>query len=148
MFGIFTENKAIKSEFNETVLPASITIGNFKEGMQIPIDYWSIKQYYACWLSSLKKGIYEKNNATLVVSMYSPKDTNFLFSWVLYFRKENVIVQNKMIFLDEINDFSIDKINEYTSGYEEYSEGEKVSEWHTTVDEVKEFMTYLEGKVL
>ena len=30
MFGVFTENKSFKSEFNETVLPASITIGDFK----------------------------------------------------------------------------------------------------------------------
>ncbi|NIY46266.1 hypothetical protein [Cedecea colo] len=94
-----------------------------------------------------KKGIYGKNNATLVVSMYSPKDANFLFSWVLYFRQEDVIVQNKMIFLDEINNFSIDKINEYTSEYEAYSEGEKVSEWYTTIDEVKEYMSYLESKI-
>jgi hypothetical protein len=147
MFGIFTENKSFKSEFNETVLPASITIGEFKEGMLIPVDYWSIKQYYASWLSSLKKGIYGKNNATLVVSMYSPKVANFLFSWVLYFRQENIIVQNKIIFLDEIKNFSIDKINEYTSEYEAYSEGEKVSEWYTTIDEIKEFMTYLESKM-
>ncbi|WP_263457975.1 MULTISPECIES: hypothetical protein [Tenebrionibacter/Tenebrionicola group] len=44
MFGIFTENKSFKSEINETVLLASITKGEFKEGMQIPVDYWSIKQ--------------------------------------------------------------------------------------------------------
>ncbi|EPL6128093.1 hypothetical protein WJE75_002615 [Klebsiella aerogenes] len=147
MFGIFTGNKYFKSEFNETVLSASITIGDFKEGMQIPVDYWSIKQYYASWLSSLKEGIHGKNNATLLVSMYPPKDVNFLFSWVLYFRQEKVIIQNKMIFLDEINDFSIDKINKYTSEYEAYSEGEKVSEWYTTIDEVKEFMSYLESKI-
>ena len=60
MFGVFTENKSFKSEFNETVLPDSITIGDFKEGMQITIDYWNIKQYYASWLSSLKEGIYGK----------------------------------------------------------------------------------------
>ncbi|MBS0857532.1 MULTISPECIES: hypothetical protein [unclassified Tatumella] len=60
MFGVFTENKSFKSEFNEKVLPASITIGDFKEGMKIPIDYWNIKQYYASWLSSLKEGVYGK----------------------------------------------------------------------------------------
>ncbi|GAA0478426.1 hypothetical protein GCM10009413_12670 [Tatumella punctata] len=58
-------------------MPDSITIGDFKEGMQITIDYWNIKQYYASWLSSLKEGIYGKNNATLVVSMYPPKDASF-----------------------------------------------------------------------
>lgn len=148
MFGIFIEDKAIKSEFNETVLPASIIIGDFKEGMQIPVGYWSAKQYYASWLYSLKKGVSENNNTTLVVSMYSPKDVSFLFSWVLYFRQGKVIIQNKMIFLDEVNDFSTDKLNEYAAEYEEYSDGEKVSEWYTTIHEVNEFINYLEGKVL
>jgi hypothetical protein len=43
--------------------------------------------------------------------------------------------------LDEIKNFSTDKINEYTSEYEAYSEGEKVPEWYTTIDEIKEFMS-------
>ncbi|MBV4413702.1 hypothetical protein J0B02_12885 [Enterobacteriaceae bacterium YMB-R22] len=73
--------------------------------------------------------------------MYLSKVAHFLFSWVLYFRQENVIVQNKIIFLDEIKNFSTDKINEYTSEYEAYSEGEKVPEWYTTIDEIKEFMS-------
>lgn len=148
MFGIFIENKAIQSEFNETVFPASITIGDFKEGMQIPVDYWGVKQYYASWLYSLKKGLRENNNATLVVSMYSPKDVNFLFSWVLYFRQGKIAVQNKMIFLDEIIDFSEAKLNEYAGEYEEYSGGEKISEWYTNIDEVNEYINYLEGKCL
>ncbi|MBJ3814719.1 hypothetical protein F9C28_07230 [Shimwellia pseudoproteus] len=148
MFGIFTEDKTIKSEFNETVLPALIIIGDFNEGLQIPVDYWDIEQYYASWLSSLKKGMSECRNATLVVSMYSPEDARFLFSWVLYFRGENVIIQNKIVFIDEISDFSIEEINKYSGEYDEYSEGEKASEWHTTVDEVKAFITYLEGKIL
>ncbi|WP_399198612.1 MULTISPECIES: hypothetical protein [Tenebrionibacter/Tenebrionicola group] len=48
-------------------------------------------------LSSLKRYLWG-NNATLVVSMYLSKVAHFLFSWVLYFRQENVIVQNKIIF--------------------------------------------------
>ncbi|QIX96822.1 hypothetical protein [Cedecea sp. FDAARGOS_727] len=144
MFGIFTEDKIIKSEFNEAVLPASIVIGDFKEGMQIPVDYWDISQYRASWLSSLKKGVNENNNSILFVSMYYPKEVSFLFSWILYFRKDNVIIQNKMIFLDEIKNFSLDEINTYCGEYESFSEGEKISEWYTTIDEVKKFITYLE----
>ena len=45
MFGIFTESDAIQSEFSEMVLPAKIIIGDFDEGMQIPLTYWSIRKY-------------------------------------------------------------------------------------------------------
>ncbi|GAA0478420.1 hypothetical protein GCM10009413_12660 [Tatumella punctata] len=58
-----------------------------------------------------------------------------------------VIVQNKMIFPDEISYFSMGKINEYTGEYEACSGGEKVSEWYTTIDEVKGFMSYPEGNI-
>ena len=147
MFGIFTEDKAIESEFNETVLPAYIIIGDFKEGLQIPVTYWSVEQYYASWLACLEEGIRDESKSTLVVSMYAPKDINFLFSWILYFRGENVIIQNKIIFSEGIDDFSINRLNEYAGEYEAYSDGEKVSEWYTTVDEVREFICYLKGNI-
>ena len=111
MFGIFTENKAIESEFSETVLPASIIIGDFKEGLQIPVIYWDAEQYRASWLACLEEGIRDESKSTLVVSMYAPKDINFLFSWILYFRGENVIIQNKIIFSDGIDGFSINRLN-------------------------------------
>ncbi|MEY8711533.1 hypothetical protein [Mangrovibacter phragmitis] len=148
MFGIFTENKAIQSAFNEIVLPAKIVIGDFDEGMQIPLTYWSIKQYQESWIENIKQGLKKRDHSVLAVSMYSPETVNFIFSWVLYYKDAQVIIQNKMIFAGEIQDFSVHKLNEYAGEYDAYSEGEKVSEWYTTIDEVKEFMLYLESKLL
>lgn len=79
--------------------------------------------------------------------MYAPKDINFLFSWILYFRGENVIIQNKIIFSEGIDVFSINRLNEYAGEYEAYSDGEKVSEWYTTVDEVRKFISYLKDEI-
>lgn len=146
MFGIFTESKAIQSAFNEMVLPAKIIIGDFDEGMQIPLTHWNIKQYQESWVETIKQGLKKGDHSVLAVSMYNPETVNFIFSWVLYYKKTQVIIQNKMIFAGEIQDFSIRKLNEYAGKYEAYSDGEKVSEWYTTVDEVRVFLEYLEAK--
>ncbi|WP_426817957.1 hypothetical protein ACP3TC_07860 [Winslowiella sp. 2C04] len=148
MFGIFTENKYIQSVFDENVLPAKIVIGGFSEGMQIPLTYWSIEQYRKSWLDALKQGLEDESHSVLAVSMYSPETVNFIFSWVLYYKNTQVIIQNKMIFASEVESFSIQKLNNYAGAYDGYSDGEKVSEWYTTIDEVKEFITYLENKNL
>ncbi|MGV3345559.1 hypothetical protein ACGVWS_07365 [Enterobacteriaceae bacterium LUAb1] len=148
MFGIFTEDKAIQSAFNEIVLPAKIIIGDFNEGMQIPLTYWSIKQYRKSWLEVLKQGLRNGNHSVLAVSMYNPETVNFIFSWVLYYKGTQVIIQNKMIFAGEIQGFSIHKLNDCAGEYDAYSDGEKVSEWYTTIDEVNAFVNYLEGEIL
>ncbi|GAA0473136.1 hypothetical protein [Tatumella punctata] len=147
MFGIFTDAKAIQSAFDEMVLPAKIIIGDFDEGMQIPLTYWNIKQYQESWVETIKQGLKKGDHSVLAVSMYNPETVNFIFSWVLYYKNTQVIIQNKMIFAGEIQDFSIRKLNEYAGEYDAYSDGEKVSEWYTTIDEVKEFMSYLESKI-
>lgn len=147
MFGIFTETDAIQSEFSEMVLPAKIIIGDFDEGMQIPLTYWSIRKYQESWIDTIGQGLKKGNHSVLAVSMYNPETVNFIFSWVLYYNEEEVIVQNKMIFCGEIQGFSTDNLNDYAGEYDAYSNGEKVSEWYTTIDEVKEFMSYLERKV-
>ncbi|WNN42925.1 hypothetical protein [Winslowiella toletana] len=146
MFGIFTESKAIQSAFDEVVLPAKIIIGDFEEGMQIPLTYWNIKQYQESWIETIEQGIKRGDHSVLAVSMYNPETVNFIFSWVIYYKDAQVIIQNKMIFAGEIQGFSIYKLNDYAGEYDAYSDGEKVSEWYTTVDEVKLFLEYLEGK--
>lgn len=146
MFGIFTESKSVQSAFDEIVLPAKIIIGDFDEGMQIPLTYWNVKQYQESWVETIKQGLKKGDHSVLAVSMYNPETVNFIFSWVLYYKKTQVIIQNKMIFAGEILGFSSDHLNEYAGKYEAYSDGEKVSEWYTTVDEVKVFLEYLEAK--
>ncbi|PSH19660.1 hypothetical protein B7R74_12860, partial [Yersinia pseudotuberculosis] len=137
MFGIFTEDKSIRSVFEETVLPAKIVIGDFNEGMQIPLTYWSIEQYRKSWLDALKQGLENGDHSVLAVSMYNPETVNFIFTWVIYYNGNNVVIQNKIIFAEEIQNFSIHELNEYAGEYDAYSEGEKVSEWYITLKEIK-----------
>jgi hypothetical protein len=143
MFGIFPENKPVDIE-GECVLPASIVIDEFSEMINIPLSYWDINTYKTSWLNSLEHGLANKKHATLVVSMYEPKNTNFIFTWVLYFLGEDVFIQNNILFLDECPGFTPENINNYTEPRTTHNEdGIKISEWHTDLDSVINFYSAL-----
>ncbi|MBT0716687.1 hypothetical protein HGT71_00085 [Rosenbergiella epipactidis] len=139
MFGIFPNDKPVNIE-GERVLPASIVIDEFSERMNIPLSYWNINDYKDNWLSSLKYGLENKKHASLAVSMYEPENTNFIFTWVLYFSGEDVFVQNNILFLDECPGFTPETINSFTQPRTTHNEdGMKISEWHTDLKSIQDF---------
>ncbi|WP_347114321.1 hypothetical protein AAHB66_20375 [Leclercia sp. S52] len=143
MFGIFPEDKPVDVE-GERVLPASIIIDEFSEMMNIPLSYWNISDYKKSWLRSIENGLASKKHATLIVSMYELEHTNFIFTWVLYFCGDKVFVQNKILFLDEYTDFTVDKINDFIEPRTTHNEdGMKISEWCTDLKSVLDFFNSL-----
>ncbi|WP_338457883.1 hypothetical protein [Pantoea sp. Nvir] len=143
MFGIFPEDRPVDVE-GECVLPASIIIDEFSEVINIPLSYWDIEDYKDSWLKSLEEGLANKKHAALVVSMYEPEDANFIFTWVLYFSGEEVIVQNKVLFLDEYPGFTVNRINDFIEPHITHNEdGMKISEWSTDLKSVLTFFNSL-----
>jgi len=143
MFGIFPEEMPTTIE-GESVLPASIVIDGFKESITIPLTYWNLDDYKNSWQKSLKEGLANKNHAALVVSMYEPKLTNFVFTWVVYFEGAVAHVQNNIVFLDECNDFTPDKINDFIDKRTIHDEdGMKISEWSTDIKNILDFYNTL-----
>lgn len=139
MFGIFPEKEAVNVE-GELVLPATIIINDYKEAMNIPLSYWTVNDYKINWLMSIEQGIKNRKHAALAVSMYEPDNANFIFTWVLYFCSAKVFVQNKILFLDECNAFSAEKINEFIEPRITHNEdGVKISEWSTDMESVIKF---------
>lgn len=147
MFGIFPEDKVEKVE-GELVLPASIVIDEFSEMTHIPLSYWSIKDYKSCWLKSIAEGLTSKKHAALAVSMYETDNTNFIFTWVLYFCGSKVLVQNTILFLDECQGFSAEKINEFIKPRITHNDdGIKISEWSTDLESVISFYESLKDEM-
>lgn len=99
MFDILIEKKP-NILFGELSYSASIIIDEFKEEFIIPVSYWSISDYKKSWYVSLREGLKNRNHAALMVSMYEPRSTNFIFTWTIYFLGNKAVLQNKIIFLD------------------------------------------------
>jgi hypothetical protein len=125
---------------DELVLPAEIVIDDFQEKLYIPITYWKLSDYKMSWLKSLEHGLTNKEHSVLAVSMYEPVDMNFIFIWVIYFHDNKVFIQNKVLFLDEHPDFTVDRINDFIDSCITYNEdGMKTSEWNTDLKSVIHF---------
>lgn len=71
MFGIFEKNSDSTTESSMSQFSV-IVIGDYKEYMVIPLNYWSIKDYKKSWIKSIEEGLLKKNHAALIVS-YVPE---------------------------------------------------------------------------
>lgn len=145
MFGIFSKGELVSMD-GELVQPALIVIDKYEEMCYLPVSYWNISDYKYSWLNSLEEGLINKNHSALAVSMYEPTQSNFLFTWVLYFEGDDVYVQNNIIFLNEYEWFTPDKINKCIKPRAIYNEdGMAISEWHTDMNSVMSFFHSLKN---
>lgn len=143
MFGIFPENEPLEID-GELVQAAKIVIDDFWEPLQLPLSYWELKDYKRSWLASIEEGLHSKNHAALAVSMYDPEQTNFIFVWVMYFQDDIVLLQNKVLFLEEHPSFTIEKINDFITPRLTHTEdGHKISEWCTDLNSIMIFCNSL-----
>lgn len=143
MFGIFPKGELVSMN-GELFQPAWVIIDKFEEMCYIPVSYWDISNYKHSWLNSLEKGLLNKNHSALVISMYEPTQTTFVFAWVLYFNGDDVYVQNNIIFLDECDEFTPGQINRFIEPRTSYNEdGEAISEWHTDLNSVLSYFNRL-----
>ncbi|WP_337961386.1 hypothetical protein [Escherichia albertii] len=87
-----------------------------------------------------------KNHSALAFSMYESAQANFLFTWILYFEGNDVYVQNNIIFLNEHEGFTPEKINKSIKPRAIYNEdGMAISEWHTDMNSVMSFFNSLKN---
>lgn len=149
MFDIAIEDKLCKSDYGGQFYPAEIIINESRESFQLPAGYWTVSEYKKNWLCSLEDGLKNKTHSALAVSMGEAENTNFIFTWVVYFKNNEAKVQNIMMFMDEMPGFTPRKINDFVKDYEEYNEdGLKISEWSIDYKSIDDFVIKLKGDLL
>lgn len=119
---------------------AEIEIGDFKERLLVPFDNWKAQDYIRNWKSELDDFLNRSSSiAVLVVEMYNPDYANFIKCWTLYREGDQVAVVNNVIFLEDIKEpLSANTLHDYVDKERlEYTEeGDKVSSWYTTENEI------------
>ncbi|MBC2908272.1 hypothetical protein H4N64_43680 [Streptomyces sp. PSKA01] len=112
------------------------------------LTYWSVEQYQASWVRALRVLAREEvATSCLISSITNPASSNFIFCWPLYRSGEIVYVQNSIIFLEELEgDFDTDEPWRFVEPRSTVDEdGHEISEWQTTIDEVREFLNSVQS---
>ncbi|MEU5896221.1 MULTISPECIES: hypothetical protein [Streptomyces] len=109
------------------------------------LSYWSTDDYRDSWLRALRRvdAAQDEVDSCLVTSVSEPATANFVHAWPLYRRGTDVYVQNSVIFLTELTEefrpaepwLSI----EPRATVDE--DGNEISEWRTTIEEVRAFLS-------
>jgi hypothetical protein len=125
-----------------------IVVREFAEGFPMDLTYWGVGQYCASWLKALRF-LEGEDDATscLISSITDPENSNLIFCWPLYRSGDIVYVQNSIIFIEDLDGgFVADEPWRFVEPRSTVDEdGREISEWQTTVDEVRDFLHAVEG---
>lgn len=120
-----------------------ITIGSFSERFLSSLNYWSMADYHKHWQAALRRIVDDSRTSCLITSMHDPKKSKYIFWRPMYRIGRTIYVQDQILFLetlprkfDETNPFVCVRSRQTTS-----DEGEKISEWSTSVEEVKDYLS-------
>lgn len=78
--------------------------------------------------------------------MYKPNDSNFLIWWPAWRIGNEVIIQNQLLFFEELVE-KLDESNFYIHVGKRGTEsenGQKISEWHIGIEDIRKFINSIE----
>jgi hypothetical protein len=128
---------------------AKIEVGDFSENFPVDLRYWSAADYANSWRRALEVlAGSQTSTSCLVSSITDPSDSNFFSCWPMYRVGENVFVQNAVVFFDEL-DAPFDPQAPWRSVLPrdvENENGNRISEWQTTMRAVGNFLAQLDDR--
>jgi hypothetical protein len=119
-----------------------IVIRDFTETFRVPLGFWRESDYLRSWRHAFEVLDGDAHaTSCLVTSMTDPGTTNFLVWWPVYREGEDVYIQNAIFFLGETAE-ALDPAAPWecvTPRCTVDEGGNKVSEWRTSMDSLREF---------
>ncbi|WP_426161465.1 hypothetical protein [Pseudoduganella sp. R-34] len=147
------QNFSIELTDNVTIIAGEpsvsgrIRIGVFEESFSCPVTYWNRADYLSQWKTGLGRLLNGEHKSALVTSMRDPMFSNFVFWWVMYLNGDDIVVQNHVLFLDELGEpFELSALYQFIPNQEGVEPGEPPpSEWKTNLAEIKSFLQSIES---
>lgn len=124
-----------------------ITIGAYVERFSAAMAYWDASRYRRHWLQALTRIVHDSDTSTLITSLYDPAVANFIYWWPIYRVGHTVHFQNHILFLSEL-DTPFDPNDPYRFVPERMiinSDGDRISEWSTSIADLEYFLSTEEG---
>ena len=118
---------------------ASLRIGDFMETFEVSLEYWTQEDYQQQWVDAVTRILSGEISSCLITSITNPATANLLFWWPIYQLQDCVIIQNQVLFLNELGQpFNENRPYDYVQERQTYSEdGAPISEWSTSVEDLQ-----------
>jgi hypothetical protein len=148
MFKIFATDEIV-SESTNNATPAfygEIVIGDLHETFVASLASWTRDDYDRHWRKALERLIAGADRSALITDYVEPpthpSDGSYLVWWPLYRDGDTVYVQNHILFFGQLSQpFSSERPWDSVRDRETVNEdGQKISEWATTIEEIKYFL--------
>lgn len=106
------------------------------------LSFWTREQYESSWHANIERILDGADHAALITSISDPASANFIFWWPLYREGETVLVQNQLLFLDELRrPFDPASPWDFVPPRETTDEdGNRISEWPVPVRDLTSFV--------
>lgn len=128
----------------------TIVIGDFEETFSAALDVLSKRDYLGHWLEAAQRLEKGRSDSAIITSFADRGGEIIGMWWPLYALESGLIaVHNGLIFRDIVGPrFSVLCCYDYVGPHETTNEdGERISEWNTTFDDLAEFAARVEGRL-
>jgi hypothetical protein len=124
-----------------------IRIGSFRESLNLPLGYWAKADYENQWKTGLER-VVDGDDSFLVTSIYKPIGGDLIEVWRIYNQGDQILFQNQFLFPDDpaILIAGSDVSMEIPTYSRTSDEGTEISEWSTSRNSIREFLTSLKGQ--
>ena len=149
MFGIFNTDERLPESATDRVPVAcgKIVIGEFQETFVASLVFWTRDDYDRHWRKALERLISGADRSALITDYVEPPahptTESHLMWWPLYRDGNAVYVQNHILFFGQLSlPFSPERPWDSVRDRQVVNrDGQKVSEWTTTIDDIKQFLS-------
>jgi hypothetical protein len=119
-----------------------LTLRESSEHFSSPVSFWGVDDYQKSWEAGLRRLLGGAAVSCLVTSVTDPATANFIEVWPLYGSGDDIYVQNRLLFLDQLpHAFDLSAPWESVGLRRTTTEdGDKISEWRVGLDDIGEFL--------
>ena len=141
-FNISQTNLPPEEIYDEWCQWCEIRISDFSERFVAPIEQWMLEDYDQQWKIAATRIIQGAVKGYLMASMRDPEKSDFVSVYAMYREGERVYVQNQIIICrgNEETIRSGDLSSLVNDREIETEDGERISEWKTSIEELKRFV--------
>ena len=124
-----------------------ITLDDHVETFESPTYVWSVTRYEQQWLEAARRLAAGARSTAFLTEVHAPDDTEYHRWWVMWREGDEVHVQEQLLLVDQLPAPLVlsDPYRSIPARVQISEDGERISEWRLTVDDLTEFVARQAG---